>query len=139
MGSTMRQEGWCADPHRRHEARWISDDIPTDLVRDGQIESARPPPDTPDDDDLRCLADTSRHDGSDLRRTDEAQLQESKSGVRAVLDVFDQIGWHRSNGDGAAGTIHFGAPAFTRDRSRLLERTTPHARLATQGSRHRDV
>jgi hypothetical protein len=32
-------EGWCTDPYGRHEARWMSQGTPTELVRDGGAES----------------------------------------------------------------------------------------------------
>lgn len=41
------QEGWYTDPWGRHEARWISQGVPTRLVRDGKIESYDDPPDAP--------------------------------------------------------------------------------------------
>lgn len=37
-------EGWCADPFGRHEARWISNGSPTNLVRDRGVESRDEPP-----------------------------------------------------------------------------------------------
>jgi len=40
-------EGWFTDPFGRHEARWMSGDTPTDLVRDGRIEGHDPVPDEP--------------------------------------------------------------------------------------------
>jgi hypothetical protein len=39
-------EGWCPDPFGRHEARWLSGGEPTDLVRDGGVESHDEPPGT---------------------------------------------------------------------------------------------
>ena len=39
------EEGWHADPFGRHEARWMSDGTPTELVRDGDVESYDAPPD----------------------------------------------------------------------------------------------
>jgi hypothetical protein len=40
-------EGWFTDPFGRHEARWMSGDTPTDLVRDGRAEGHDPVPDEP--------------------------------------------------------------------------------------------
>ena len=37
-------QGWYADPDRAHELRWYSAGQPTDLVKDGAIESRDPPP-----------------------------------------------------------------------------------------------
>jgi hypothetical protein len=41
------QEGWYTDPWGRHEARWISEGVPSKLVRDGDLESYDQPPDSP--------------------------------------------------------------------------------------------
>ena len=38
-------EGWCTDPFGLHEARWLSDGVPTKLVRDNGVESYEDPPD----------------------------------------------------------------------------------------------
>jgi hypothetical protein len=44
--STSDLEGWCTDPFGRHEARWMSDGVPTKLVRDQKgAESYEDPPD----------------------------------------------------------------------------------------------
>ena len=40
----MHEEGWHVDPYGKHDARWISDGTPTDLVRDSGIVSKDPPP-----------------------------------------------------------------------------------------------
>lgn len=40
-------QGWYVDPWLRHEARYFSDGRPTSLVRDGDHESADPPPPLP--------------------------------------------------------------------------------------------
>ena len=40
-------EGWFTDPFGRHEARWMSGDTPTDLVRDGRTEDHDPVLDEP--------------------------------------------------------------------------------------------
>jgi hypothetical protein len=41
------QEGWYTDPWGHHDARWISEGVPTKLVRDGTRESYDDPPDSP--------------------------------------------------------------------------------------------
>ena len=41
------QEGWFTDPWGHHDARWISDGVPSKLVRDGKAESFDEPPDSP--------------------------------------------------------------------------------------------
>jgi hypothetical protein len=45
-GEVMEEEGWYVDPYGIHEARWVSAGSPTALVRDGDVESQDPPPDT---------------------------------------------------------------------------------------------
>ena len=42
---TSELEGWCTDPFGLHEARWLSDGVPTKLVRDNGVESYEEPPD----------------------------------------------------------------------------------------------
>ena len=37
-------QGWYTDPTRAHELRWYSAGRPTDLVKDGAVESRDPPP-----------------------------------------------------------------------------------------------
>jgi hypothetical protein len=41
---TSELEGWCTDPFGLHEARWLSDGVPTKLVRDDGVESYEDPP-----------------------------------------------------------------------------------------------
>ena len=41
------EEGWYTDPYGRHEARWMSEGLPTALVRDGAVEDQDPPPQGP--------------------------------------------------------------------------------------------
>jgi hypothetical protein len=40
-------EGWCTDPYSRHQARWMSQGKPTNLVRDGATEGRDPVRDEP--------------------------------------------------------------------------------------------
>ncbi len=50
MSSGQRQlgeEGWFKDPYELHQDRWFSDGTPTQLVRDGAVESTDPPPGQP--------------------------------------------------------------------------------------------
>jgi hypothetical protein len=42
---TSELEGWCTDPFGLHEARWLSDGVPTKLVRDNGVEAYEDPPD----------------------------------------------------------------------------------------------
>jgi hypothetical protein len=41
------QKGWYTDPWGYHDARWISDGVPSKLVRDGELEAYDDPPDSP--------------------------------------------------------------------------------------------
>lgn len=41
------QEGWYTDPWGNHDARWISEGVPTKSVRDGTLESYDEPSDSP--------------------------------------------------------------------------------------------
>jgi hypothetical protein len=43
----VRSEGWFTDPFGRHEARWLTDGVPTNRVRDGRTEASDPVPDEP--------------------------------------------------------------------------------------------
>jgi len=47
MNGIPQQEGWYTDPYGHHEARWLSDGVPTKLVRDGDTEYYEDPPDSP--------------------------------------------------------------------------------------------
>lgn len=84
-------EGWFTDPFGRHEARWMSDGVPTKLVSDGGVESYDDPPDSP----TRCAAvrieppagsvtsaDTLRADAAEA--TTEPSLAELESEERSV-------------------------------------------------------
>lgn len=68
----MNPEGWYVDPFGVHGARWISDGIPTGLVRDGGVEAEDAPPDRPFDGPLEPIADAEAEDGADLLRADES-------------------------------------------------------------------
>jgi hypothetical protein len=70
---SMRAEGWYQDPYHLHTDRWFSDGQPTDLVRDGRVESRDAPPDTPYPGPLVEAVEVPPVDGSDLRRADEAE------------------------------------------------------------------
>ena len=87
----MRAEGWYHDPFGLHAERWFSDDVPTNLVRDGGVESRDEPPAR---DYARPLVESTTHgpeNGSDLKRADdvagygERNLSPQES-VRAVID-----------------------------------------------------
>lgn len=63
------EEGWYTDPYRLHEARWLSDGMPTKLVRDADDESYDDPPDTPPTQSpLRLEAPVEPLDGADMKR-----------------------------------------------------------------------
>lgn|SRR5215469_6132360 len=67
-------EGWYRDPFGIHEDRWISQGLPTKVVRDGGRESYDPPPagTLPEADLVPADQAAGREaDGSDLRRADD--------------------------------------------------------------------
>ena len=67
-------EGWYRDPYGIHDDRWISQGVPTNLVRDSGRESYDFPPDRPLlDAELVPVeqAASGDADGSDLRRADD--------------------------------------------------------------------
>ncbi len=45
--TTERAQGWYEDPYRIHQDRWFSSGKPSNLVRDGGVESKDPPPGMP--------------------------------------------------------------------------------------------
>jgi hypothetical protein len=88
-------EGWYTDPYQRHEARWMSKGTPTQLVKDGKVEGTDPVSDEPFKIEPVRIEGHPAHDGSDLKRADDAELEgpyDSKAAVRAAWDVFDQSG-----------------------------------------------
>jgi hypothetical protein len=87
-------QGWYRDPYGIHADRYISQGLPTKLVRDGGRESYDPPPDRPPEGDLVPVEQAAGEakDGSDLRRADEASSDpyDPAKARRAALDVFDR-------------------------------------------------
>jgi hypothetical protein len=74
MSAKPLAEGWYRDPYGVHEDRWMSQGVPTMLVRDNGRESDDPPPDRPLPDADLVPADQGAGDqanGSDLRRADD--------------------------------------------------------------------
>lgn len=66
----MRAEGWYCDPYGIHSDRWFSDGQPTDLVRDGRVESHDEPPAREPPLPLLPVAEIQVTDGGDLLRAD---------------------------------------------------------------------
>ena len=66
-------EGWYRDPYGIHEDRWMSQGVPTALVRDSGRESQDPPPGPLPRADLVEAEQAARGepDASDLRRADD--------------------------------------------------------------------
>jgi hypothetical protein len=95
-------EGWCTDPHARHEARWLSVGKPTKLVRDGDTTAYDEPPDEP----FVRMPELIEHDSSrgsaDLVRADDAERDGSS---------FDQDQAYMRQMDTVWSD---GAPDFTR-------------------------
>jgi len=87
----MSAEGWYVDPYGLHEARWISEGVPTSLVRDGNVEAKDPPPDVPFKGPLEELPENAPADGADLRRADSAEASSAGSDDREDIFVaFDE-------------------------------------------------
>ena len=66
--------GWFEDPYREHDYRYLSEGLPTKLVRDSGHESFDPPPDTPlTEPPIPATTITGpSHNGDDMRRADDA-------------------------------------------------------------------
>ncbi len=89
----MHEEGWHVDPFGHHDARWMSDGTPTDLVRDDGGVSKDPPPDAPFEGVIQPLPG-----GPGLGGTPEAvsETVRQRQG-RDLTQYFDRIGWSGSN------------------------------------------
>jgi hypothetical protein len=72
----VNEEGWYIDPFGRHEARWISNGTPTELVRDGAVESQDPPPPASVEGELQRVSESPQADGGDLKRADDAETED---------------------------------------------------------------
>jgi hypothetical protein len=91
--SAMEAEGWYHDPYGRHEARWLSEGTPTDLVRDGnQMTHDTPPPDAPQSPLVPWYEDTTDQPDDDLRRADSL---EDGSETAASLRNSARLDWIR--------------------------------------------
>jgi hypothetical protein len=89
----MEAEGWYHDPYGRHEARWLSNGTPTDLVRDGdQVMHDAPPPDAPQSPLVPWYENTTDQLGDDLRRADAL---EDESETAASLRNSARLDWTR--------------------------------------------
>jgi hypothetical protein len=71
MAEREREEGWYTDPFGRHEARWMSDAAPTQLVRDVGVESYDEPKDEEASVIPTPIAEEQMDDGRDLLRADD--------------------------------------------------------------------
>lgn len=69
----MEAEGWYHDPYQRHEARWFSDGMATDLVRDGTQVTHDAPPDGAFPTPLTPWVGPVDESRDDMRRADAAQ------------------------------------------------------------------
>ena len=99
LGS-MRAEGWYQDPYGLHTDRWFSDGQPTDLVRDGKVESRDAPPSAPFSGPLVESVEVPLEEGLDLRRADEA---EGGRPVGTVKQIWAGIETAASGGLGPGG------------------------------------
>ena len=88
----MKAEGWYEDPFGDHEARWFSDGLPTDLVRDGGAASHDQPRQATHDGPLTPIGTEERRDGTDLLRADSDDGPfDPREGWRAAWDAFVQL------------------------------------------------
>jgi hypothetical protein len=88
---TLQAQGWYRDPYAIHEDRYISQGVPTKLVRDGDREAYDPPPDRPMPPGELVPADgagADAPDGSDLRRAGDTY--DPDRAKDAVFGVFDR-------------------------------------------------
>ena len=79
----MHAEGWYVDPFGVHGERWFSDGRPTQLVRDGEVESHDPPPEASYTGQLERVETTAPRP-DDLRRADERETE---------VDVVSEALW----------------------------------------------
>ena len=96
----MRAEGWYQDPYGLHTDRWFSDGQPTDLVRDGKVESRDAPPSATYSGPLVEAVEAPLEEGLDLRRADEA---ESGRPIGTVKQIWAGIETAASGGMGPGG------------------------------------
>jgi hypothetical protein len=90
----MNTEGWFVDPFGNHEARWISSDTPTALVRDGKIESQDPPPDSHYSGPYTRIAQEGASNGDDLHHADDAESGSSRRDYgRAGAEALNGTGF----------------------------------------------
>ena len=85
-------EGWYTDPYDRHDARWMSDGVPTRLVRDGKVTSSDEPPGGPWVLKPEPWESESNGDqGSDLLRADAAESGNVYDSRQARWAAYDQL------------------------------------------------
>jgi hypothetical protein len=86
-------EGWCTDPFGRHEARWLSQGVPTKLVRDGGVESYEAPPDEPPSQAAVLIEAPPSRASADVGREDEAveegAFNQAEAAMRRAWGEFD--------------------------------------------------
>ncbi len=78
------EEGWYTDPLGRHEARWLSEGEPTNLVHDGGVESHDDVTGPQTETAVRIPAEgEGAREGGDLRRADDAERDDPYDPRRA--------------------------------------------------------
>lgn len=94
----MEAEGWYRDPYSAHDDRWFSMGRPTDLVRDGSVESHDQPPLGPWPTPLIEVPVKQSVAARGLRRADDDNEENDPSYspasmIRRVIDDAAEITW----------------------------------------------
>jgi hypothetical protein len=85
----VNAEGWYVDPFGIHEPRWFSDGTPTELVRDGGVESHDPPSSTSYTRALEPVVEAGSPGPDDLRRADDGEAEQGAHD-ESTWEVFDE-------------------------------------------------
>jgi len=89
MTTELRAQGWCSDPFRRHDARWISDGACTALVRSQGVESFdEVPVGSPPFDAVPIVWGLAAADGVDLLRSDRTRASHHEGMSRAASRIL---------------------------------------------------
>jgi len=85
-------QGWCTDPFARHEARWMSQGKPTQLVKDGSVEGTDPVVEGEPFKVTPALLEPEPPAGaSTLMRADGAQSQSYGGAKKGIAAAIEQV------------------------------------------------